>query len=134
MDTSENEQIVFFDGFCTVCNGSVNFLMRLDHKKEFKYASLQSKKANELLKPKQIIGMDSVVLYKEQKIYTESDALVEIAKSLSWPWRVFMYCRFIPRGIRNAAYKLVANNRYRVFKRRKECRVPTEEERALFYD
>ena len=134
MTTSSSEQILFFDGYCTICNSSVNLLMRLDKQRVFKYASLQSRKAEELLNKLHEIGMDSVVLYKEQKIYTESDALAEIALSLSWPWRFFNYIKYLPKPLRDWGYRLVANNRYLFFRKRNECRIPTEEERSLFYD
>ena len=42
--------IVFFDGVCNLCNGTVNFLIRHDKKALIKFASFNSAVANEYLK------------------------------------------------------------------------------------
>jgi len=40
--------------------------------------------------------------------------------------------RYIPRGIRTPAYRLLARNRYRWFGKKEVCRIPSAEERARF--
>ena len=41
--------VVFFDGVCNLCNGFVDYLVRLDRKGALRFASLQGKAAHELL-------------------------------------------------------------------------------------
>jgi predicted DCC family thiol-disulfide oxidoreductase YuxK len=42
--------------------------------------------------------------------------------------------RILPRGLRDAMYRIVARNRYRWFGRSETCMVPTPELRARFID
>ena len=41
--------IVFFDGYCMLCNGFVDFLITIDTNNHLKFSSLQGKTAQELL-------------------------------------------------------------------------------------
>jgi predicted DCC family thiol-disulfide oxidoreductase YuxK len=63
------------------------------------------------------------------RCYIESDACLIIARDIGGTYRTLAaVCRFLPKSIRNAAYRLVARNRYRWFGRRQTCYVPTAEE------
>ena len=75
----EPNHIVFFDGFCNLCNRAVNFLMKIDGKKILKYAPLSGSTATNynLSSPK--IEKDQTVIYiRSQKIYERSDAAIFI--------------------------------------------------------
>lgn len=65
--------------------------------------------------------------------YTESEACLVIARDVGGVWRVLaIVAQVIPRAIRDAAYRLVARNRYRWFGRRPTCYVPTAGEEHRF--
>ncbi len=127
-------QIVLFDGVCTLCNQSIDFIIQRDHKSVFKFASLQSDFAQGLLKgyPIDAHALDSVLLIKNGKLYQKSTAALHIARQLKGGWKLLYGCLIIPRFLRDAVYQLIARNRYRWFGKKETCRLPTPEERAKF--
>ncbi|MBW6535146.1 MAG: thiol-disulfide oxidoreductase DCC family protein [Mariniphaga sp.] len=125
--------IVLFDGVCNLCNRTVDFILKRDMKKQFRFVALQSDTGEAVRKNFPIsYEMDSVVLIYEGKIFYESDAALEIARLLPAPWKWAMAFKIVPAGLRNTVYRWIARNRYCWFGKKKECRVPTPEERKFF--
>lgn len=121
----EAEQpIILFDGFCNLCNGTVNFLLKRDKQKQFSFVPLQSEEGKICIQKYQIPSdTDSVLLIKSNHVYFESDAAVEIAGMLGFPWKLARFIKFIPKKTRDKIYRWVAKNRYRWFGKRESCRV-----------
>ena len=125
--------VILFDGVCNLCNGTVDFLLKRDRKKQFRYAALQSDTGKALIQKFHIPEQtDSVVLIKLNKAYFESDAAIEIANMLPYPWRLGIIFGIIPKILRNKIYRWVAKNRYRWFGKRETCRIPAPEEKEFF--
>jgi predicted DCC family thiol-disulfide oxidoreductase YuxK len=59
----------------------------------------------------------------------KSDAVLTVLSHLPG-WRSAMVLFAVPRPLRNAAYNLIARNRYRIFGKYDECFVPDAEMRA----
>lgn len=131
--TESPPELILFDGFCYLCNRSVDFIIKRDRKKLFRYVALQSE-AGVYLKRRLNLDStaDSVILWKEGKLYYRSDAALRIALRLRFPWPMTGIFLIIPRFIRDHIYRLVADNRYRWFGKREVCRYPTREEIHLF--
>lgn len=128
--------IILFDGVCNFCNHWVNFIIKRDKKKQFRFASLQSETARRLLANYQYDNksIDTVILIEEGKIYTHSTAAIRICKKLSGSWPL-LYCLIIfPRFIRDWQYKFVAKRRYAWFGKSETCRIPSAGEKELFLD
>lgn len=128
------EKIILFDGVCNLCSSSVQFIMRHDRRRVFRFASIQSDRGRELyaqcgLDPQ---APDSFVLWTPQGALLRSDAALAIAREFGGPWRWLAALRIVPRFVRDAVYSLVARNRYRWFGKREECLVPTPELRERF--
>ena len=128
--------VIFFDGVCNLCNRSVDFIIRRDTSRIFKYASLQSEFARKELteRGEDIESMRTIILLKDDQIYTRSSAILEIVRHLRFPWPALYVFKIVPRFIRDWLYNLISKNRYQWFGIREVCRVPTPEERALFMD
>jgi predicted DCC family thiol-disulfide oxidoreductase YuxK len=126
--------IILFDGVCNFCNGSVNFIIERDPAGYFKFAPLQSEIGEKLLRENGVdkVETDSVVLIEDGKVYTHSTAALRVARQLEGGWKWFYYLRFVPRVIRDGAYKLFAKYRYRLFGKKDECMLPSPEIRARF--
>jgi predicted DCC family thiol-disulfide oxidoreductase YuxK len=119
------QPVILFDGFCNLCNGTIDFLIKTDRKKQFVFIPIQSEKGKLLIQKYQIPKeTDSVIVIKENKSYFESDGVIEIAGMLNYPWKLGVIARYIPKKIRDALYRLIARNRYLWFGKRKECRMP----------
>ena len=119
-------KIILFDGVCNLCNGIVNFIIDRDKKRVFKFAALQSEPAARLLgfHQSQIDKPDSIVLIDGDKIKTKSSAVLEIVRNLSGIWPFLYWMMIIPAVVRDLFYDLVAKNRYWMFGRNKQCRIP----------
>ena len=135
--------IILFDGYCNLCNKSVDFILRHDRKHQFRFASLQSGKAKDLLKEinseKEIASRhlqlpDSVILIVDGNIYTESTAALQIIGILGFPWNLLYVFTIVPLKWRDGIYRWIARNRYRWFGKKETCRIPNKEEREYFLD
>lgn len=108
--------IILFDGVCNLCNASVNFILKRDKRQQFQFVALQSEEGIELIEKHQIPKeTDSVVLIKNQNVFTESDAGIEISRLLPSPWNWAVVFKIIPKKWRDSIYRWVAKNRYRWF-------------------
>jgi predicted DCC family thiol-disulfide oxidoreductase YuxK len=127
------ERIVLFDGVCNFCNGSVNFIIRNDPDKKFKFAALQSD-FGLVQREKFGIGddVDSVILVEDGTAYMHSTAALRIARALGGIWSLAYVFIIVPDFIRDVAYKLFAENRYRLFGRQDACMLPTPDVRERF--
>lgn len=130
------QRIIFFDGVCNLCNGMVQFTITHDPEHRFRFASLQSQLAKDMLLP---LGIDpgqkaSFVLLDDGKIYQRSTAALCVARRLNGLWPLLYGLIIIPKFIRDAVYDYVARNRYRWFGKQESCWVPTPELKELFLD
>ncbi len=125
--------IVLFDGVCNFCNGAVNFIIRNDPDKKFKFAALQSEAGQEL-RSRFAIGddIDSIILVENGKAYLHSTAGLRVAKTLGGIWSLGYVFIVVPAFIRDWAYRLFARNRYKLFGRQDACMLPTPEVRERF--
>lgn len=128
-----NNPLVLFDGVCNLCNGTVDFILKRDPKRQFRFVALQSE-AGEKIREKYRFPekTDSVILIYDEKVFYESDAAFEIARLLPAPWNWASFFKIVPVSWRNAVYRWIARNRYRWFGKKKECRLPSPEEQKFF--
>lgn len=115
--------IILFDGYCNLCSSAVQFILKRDKKKIFKYASLQSDFGKQILAANGLstTEIDTVVLIENGVAYTYSTGALKIAKNLSGIWPLFYGAIIIPTFIRDALYKFIAKNRYRWFGKKETC-------------
>jgi predicted DCC family thiol-disulfide oxidoreductase YuxK len=125
---------VLFDGFCHLCNGAVDFILRHDSRERFVFASLDSEAALRAARQQglDLQQVDSIILIDGDGIHTLSDAVIRIARGLGLPWSMAAVGLIVPKKWRDGLYRRVAANRYRWFGRRDACRVPTPSERRRF--
>lgn len=137
MAQSKNPPIIFFDGVCSLCNSTVDFVMDRDRSGSIKFSSLQSDFAKQFLAQYDVDTEQllSVIMYRDGKVYFKSRAAMEIGRQMGGIWRVLAYLGFIlPPFIRDALYDWVAKNRYKWFGKRETCRMPTPNERDRFLE
>lgn len=127
------QTIILFDSICNLCNGFVQFVIKRDKKDQFRFASLQSAYGRHLLQ-QQNMQLTSLVVVHDKKVLCESNAALLIFEHLGWPWRAVILFRIIPKFMRDALYRLIARNRYRLFGKQTSCWVPSEELKAKFIE
>lgn len=126
--------IVVLDGVCNLCNAGVNFIVNRDPKRLFYFTTMQSHHAQELIEKHRgnSFQFDTFLLIKDEVTFERSDGVLEIIKDLSGYWFLFGILRLIPRPIRDAVYKAIAKNRYRIFGKKDQCMVPSKEMQSRF--
>jgi len=138
MDAANTQRagaVVLFDGVCNLCNGAVNFIIDRDPGSHFRFAALQSEQAAALLAPLgrvPEVEPQSFILVEDGKVYERSSAALRIARRMRGGWKLLYAFMVVPRPLRDAVYRLVARNRYRMFGKAESCRMPTPELRARF--
>lgn len=128
--------VILFDGACSFCDASVQFVIDRDPAAQFRFASIQSGVGARLAADAGVdaSALDTLVLVTDAGSFVRSDAVLEIARRLGRPWSAVAMARLLPRPLRDAAYRLVARQRLRLFGRLDACRIPTPELRARFLD
>lgn len=126
--------ILLFDGVCNLCNGFVQFIIKRDTKGFFRFTSLQSDIGQQLMQDHGFPTdeLNTVILIKEGKLYTHSDAPLQIVRHLPFPWPVLSVFALVPKVLRDRIYNWVARNRYRWYGKKDQCMVPTPELKARF--
>lgn len=133
MSAADRYPVLFYDGHCALCNGIVRWLLKKDGQGVFKFASLQGALAAEHLG--EPAGQDpaSIVLMAEGgKVFTYSDAVLEVFRRLPFPYRILYVFRFVPHTLRNGVYRWIARRRYRWFGRYDACPLPEPRYRDRF--
>ena len=126
--------IILFDGLCKFCNGMVNFIIRQDKKKIFRFAALQSEAGQKLLRQYHLPleNLDSFVLIDNERIYKSSTAGLKLYNHLPWYWKWTQVFWIVPAFIRNAVYDFMAKNRYKWFGKKDQCMIPSPEVKSRF--
>jgi predicted DCC family thiol-disulfide oxidoreductase YuxK len=132
MNDAENKNVIFFDGVCGLCNGLVDFIMRVDEKKIFKFSPLQSDFAHRVLPLEDVRDLHSIVVMVDGQKAIKARAVISIFQKLGGPYGLLAVFKTLPDPLLNWAYDLVAKNRYRLFGTKDSCRLPTPDERSQF--
>lgn len=126
------QRIVFYDGYCGLCNGVVRWLCDIDTKAVLQYAPLDGETAKKLL-PRLPLDLDAIVYWREGQPLTDtSDAIGTIVGDLGWPWRALSVVLWVPKGLRDGVYRVLAKRRYRLFGHYETCPVPEVRIRERF--
>lgn len=125
-------KVIFFDGYCGLCNGFVDFIMRVDKKNVFTFSPLQSDYAKTQLRREDYENLDSVVVLIDGQAYRKAPAVFRALRELNIGWKMISLVGLLPSSILNFGYDLVAKYRYRILGKRETCRLPSPEERQKF--
>ncbi len=128
--------VIIFDGVCNLCNKSVQFILKRDRKKQFRFTTLQGKTAQSLLDKSGLTTdeLNSFILVEKGKIYTRSTGALRLCRKLSGAWPLLYGFLIVPRFIRDAVYKWIARNRYKWFGKKETCMIPDVSIKSRFLD
>lgn len=135
MEAPELLSVILFDGECSLCNRSVQFILRRDPARRFHFAALQSAVAQSLLRQagqESHLLPDSVVLVEQGKVTIKSTAALRIARQLSGLWPLVAVFLVVPAFLRDGVYDLIARHRYRLFGKQNACMLPSPEMQGRF--
>jgi predicted DCC family thiol-disulfide oxidoreductase YuxK len=131
------QDIIFFDGFCGLCNRTIDFVLREDRELLFLYSPLQGETFRSIKRDyPETLNTDSIFVLRrgpeKEPLLQKSEALIYIVDRLPRYRWLAAIGRMFPVPIRDSAYRLIAATRYRIWGKRDACRLPTAEERARF--
>lgn len=127
------QQVVLFDGVCGFCNASVDFILSRDRDKKFLFSPLQGKFANEQV-PEECMDLNTIIYFRNGMILRRSSAVLRILVDLGGLWVVVWPLLLIPAFLRDFFYRMIANSRHLISKKRAACRLPSPEEKERFLD
>ena len=129
--------VVFFDGVCNLCNGTVDFIIKSDKKGLLRFASLQGEtaaSAGSLLPIQEEDSKEwSMVFLDTSGAYVRSEGALRLLMNLGGLWSCLGWLGLcFPRFFRDGVYRLIARGRYKWFGKKESCRLPSPEEEERF--
>ena len=136
--------LVIFDGHCGLCNRSIRWFLVRDRRDQLRFVPSESPSVTALLArhvladPAASAAPSSILVVQDAGRTTEclldrSNAVLALLAELPSPWPVAAaLLRWVPRPLRDLAYRLVARSRYRIWGRLDSCPIPTARERERF--
>lgn len=129
--------IIVFDAQCLLCSGWVRFLLARRGGGGIRFASMQGETGRRLLadaglRPDNLQTL--LVVDGSGRAWQETAAILRVLDALGWPWKLAWAGWVVPAPLRDAAYRWVARNRYRLFGRSEVCMLPRPADAARFLD
>ena len=121
---------LFYDGVCNLCHFSVQWIIKRDQRKIFRYENLQSEAGQNIIKQlaPSMLSSDSVILVMDGQIFLYSDASLAVLKKLGGIYTLLGRIGFLlPLSFRNTIYRFIAKNRYKWFGKKTDCILPQNE-------
>ena len=122
--------IIIIDGLCIICNSFLKWVLENDKDDKYLFANIQSDfymKSMDINK-----SIDSIILIKENNIFYESEAINHILKDLDKFYLLRLVLNVTPTFISNFFYKIIANNRYKIFGKKEKCELPKKNQLSKF--
>jgi len=134
--------VILYDGVCGLCDASVQFILKFDKNKVFRFAPLQGQTANRVLQRhgQTLDALDTMYVVlnhdePDERLLLRSEAALFIGRQLGGMWRTLAAgFSFYPAILREGIYNLIARYRYKLFGRYETCPLPDPAVRDRFLD
>lgn len=118
--------VLLYDGDCSFCSNSVQFIIKRDKHAHFKFSSLQSKTGEQIIATlENKILPDSLILVDQKGIHFKSRAALRVCIHLNSLWKIFSIFLILPAFILDPIYDFIARNRHRIVKN--SCALPNKD-------
>jgi predicted DCC family thiol-disulfide oxidoreductase YuxK len=130
----DDKALIVFDGVCVLCSAFARFILARDANFAFRFTTAQAPLGQALYRHYGLDAQDFAtnLLIAEGRVYCKLDTVAQTAARLGGPWRLLRGLRLLPYALADAAYDVVARNRFRLFGRRARCMIPPSTWRARF--
>lgn len=133
-DKQTCECVVFFDGVCGLCNRFVDIVLKLDIHGRFLFSPLQGTSAKDSIPESRLEELDTIFYKEGDRLYEKSTAVIRILIRLGGVGLIGGLLFVFPMVIRDWIYDWVAKSRYKVFGKKKNCRIVSPQEKSRFLD
>jgi len=132
----DDHPIILFDGYCALCTGFAQIVLKHDAAAKFRLLPAQSALGHALyvhygLNPQ---DYETNILIDDGIAWFKSEAGIRILEDLGRPWSLVGGLRILPRPVRDQLYDFIARNRLRVFGKHATCHTPDASERGRFLE
>ncbi len=122
----DDRPIIIFDGYCALCSGFAQFVLKHDREGVYRLLRAQSDLGRALyvhygLDPE---DYETNILVEDGIAWFKSEGSIRMAEGLGFPWSMAKAFRILPLPIRDRLYEFVARNRLRIFGKRETCYLP----------
>jgi len=122
----DDRPIIIFDGYCALCSGWAQFVLRHDRTARYRLLCAQSPLGYALyvhygLDPQ---DYETNILIEDGAAWFKSEGSIRMAEGLGFPWSLAAVFRILPMPVRDRIYEFVARNRLKVFGKRATCYAP----------
>ena len=121
--------VIYYDGICFVCSSAINALIKMDKNNILYFSPLQSNYAKSSISKKFLKEMDSVIVRKNEKVFSKSYAAFVVLRELRSPLRYLFY--LVPTFFADFIYDFIAKRRYSWFGKKEECIFPIDNPKFL---
>ena len=121
--------VIYYDGICFVCSSAIDALIKMDKKNILYFSPLQSNYAKSSINKEFLKEMDSVIVIKNEKIFSKSYAAFVVLRELRSPLRYLFY--LVPTFFADFIYDFIAKRRYSWFGKKEECIFPIDNPKFL---
>ena len=121
--------VIYYDGICFVCSSAIDALIKMDKNNILYFSPLQSNYAKSSINKEFLNEMDSVIVIKNEKIFSKSYAAFVVLRELRSPLRYLFY--LVPTFFADFIYDFIAKRRYSWFGKKEECIFPIDNPKFL---
>ncbi|MFW5974861.1 MAG: thiol-disulfide oxidoreductase DCC family protein [Bacteroidota bacterium] len=126
------QKLIIYDAHCIICNASAHIIAKQDKTNTiyFTHAKTSTGQQYADMLPDNLTPDMTVAFVSNSRVYVMSDAVIEVARHLRFPFSLLKGLRLLPKTWRDGLYRLIARNRFRIFKRRQSCILPSPDLRV----
>lgn len=126
--------IVLFDRECIFCNSFVLYFIKYDKWDDILFVSQQIDIGIKLMKENNCFfnALNTKIIIKGNKVSVKTEAITKIGQLLSAYPELIVLLKLIPQLIRDHGYDVFSKRRYRLFGKRNNCLLPTQDVRKKF--
>jgi predicted DCC family thiol-disulfide oxidoreductase YuxK len=122
----DDRPIIVFDGYCALCSGWAQFVLRHDPSGTYRLLPAQSQLGRALyvhygLSPTEY---ETNILIADGVAWFKSEGCIRMAQGLGFPWSLAAVFRVLPTAVRDRLYASLARHRLRIFGKRATCYLP----------
>jgi predicted DCC family thiol-disulfide oxidoreductase YuxK len=122
----DDRPIIIFDGYCALCSGWAQLVLRYDRTARYRLLRAQSPLGYALyvhygLDPQ---DYETNILIEDGAAWFKSEGSIRMAEGLGFPWSLAAVFRILPMPVRDRIYEFVARNRLKFFGKRATCYAP----------
>jgi len=130
----DDHPIIVFDGYCALCSGWAQFVLRHDSAGKYRLLPAQSPLGRAIyvhygLHPD---DYETNILIENGVAWFKSEGSIRMAEGLGFPWSLAAAFRILPVGWRDRLYAFIARNRLKFFGKRESCYRPDAQDRHRF--